>query len=182
MLTLSFGEYCLRPLSDEDAPDVADAVRESESTVGAWMTWATPDYSQVEAIAWIRACATHRAEGSAHEFGIFSRLGGRLVGAAGLNQFNKVNNFCNLGYWVRESAHCKGAATAAVMALRDFAFRSLGLTRLEIVVAHDNLASAAVARKVGAELECLARNRLQLRGEPIDAFVFSITPVAVPKP
>lgn len=34
--------------------------------------------------------AAARADGSAHEFGIFSRDGHRYVGAAGLNHFNRM--------------------------------------------------------------------------------------------
>src|SRR3990167_6454399 len=108
MLSLNSGPFVLRPVSDEDAPSIVEAVRESTATVGAWMSWATPSYSHAEAIAWIRACETSRAEGTGYEFGIFTSATGRFVGAAGLNQFNKVNNFCNLGYWVRESAQRRG--------------------------------------------------------------------------
>lgn len=31
-----------------------------------------------------------------------------LVGGCGLNQFNDVNGFCNLGYWVRQSWQPRG--------------------------------------------------------------------------
>ena len=176
MLSLNSGPFVLRPVFDEDVPSIVEAVRESTATVGAWMSWATPSYSLAEAIAWIRACETCRAEGTGYEFGIFTSATGRFVGAAGLNQFNKVNNFCNLGYWVRESAQRRGGATAAVAALRNYAFNTLGLTRVEIVAAVGNDPSQSVARRAGAVLECTARNRLQLHGKAVDACVFSLIP------
>ena len=176
MLSLDSGNFVLRPTSDEDVPSIVEAVHESAATVGAWMNWATSSYSHAEAIAWIRACEVSRAEGTGYEFGIFSSATGRFVGAAGLNQFNKVNNFCNLGYWVRESAQRQGGATAAVAALRNYAFNGLGLARVEIVAAVDNEPSLAVARRAGATLECTARNRLQLHGRAVDACVLSFIP------
>lgn len=176
MQSLDSGNFVLRPASDQDAPSIVDAVRESTSTVGVWMSWATPSYSHADAIAWIRACEASRTEGTGYEFGIFTSETGRFVGAAGLNQFNKVNNFCNLGYWVRESAQRHGVATAAVAALRNYAFNGLGLARVEIVAAVSNEPSLSVARRAGATLECTARNRLQLHGKAVDACVFSFIP------
>jgi RimJ/RimL family protein N-acetyltransferase len=99
-----------------------------------------------------------------------------FMGGAGLNQMNPMHAFCNLGYWVRGSAQRQGAATAVTAALARYAFEQLQQSRVEIVIADGNLASLAVARKAGAVHECLARNRLQLHGGPIDAHVFSLIP------
>ena len=66
-----------------------------------------------------------------------------------------------------------GAASGATSALRDLAFKSLNLWRVEIVIAVNNDPSIGVARKVGATYECLAKNRLQIHGKPTDAHVFS---------
>jgi RimJ/RimL family protein N-acetyltransferase len=173
---LDANEFFLRPLSEADASAVVEAVQESVASVGVWMPWATPSYSTVEVVVWIEACAASRAAGTGHEFGIFRKSDGLFIGAAGLNQFNRINNFCNLGYWVRQAAQRRGAASAAVRALCSFAFDELRLTRVEIVALVGNEASAAVARKAGATLECIARNRLQFRGGPHDAYVYSIIP------
>jgi len=136
------------------------------------MTWAKPDFSDYDALCWFEHCNQARASGSAHEFGIFT-LDGEFVGGCGLNQFSTINKLCNLGYWVRQSRQRVGAATAATLALRDLAFVSLGLARVEIVVAEGNVASIAVAHKVGAAHECLAQHRLQLHGKATAAHVFS---------
>ena len=169
---IAAGSFVLRPYSDADASDMSAGVRESMETVGRWMSWAKPDFSEYDALCWFAHCSLARAQGEAHEFGIFSKSG-RFIGGCGLNQFSKVNKFCNLGYWVRQSEQGKGAATAATLALRRLAFESLGLARVEIVVAEDNKPSIAVARKTGAVHECLARNRLQVKGQATAAYVFS---------
>lgn len=170
------GGFLLRPLVPADAPAMAAAVRESMTSLGPWMPWAHAAYDDADALAWIAFCDAARADGSAHEFGIFRRDGRGYVGAAGLNQFNRLHGFCNLGYWVRTSAQRQGAALAAVRALARVAFDRLGQTRVEIVVADGNLPSLAVARKAGAVHECLARNRLNLHGRPVAAHVLSLVP------
>ena len=148
------------------------------STVGAWMSWAHPGYSDRHALDWFAFCDGARGAGTAFEFGLFREADGLLVGGAGLNQFNWANGFCNLGYWVRESAQRQGAATAAARLLSLYAFAVLNQTRVEIVVAAGNEPSCAVARRTGATHECLARNRLKLHGKPVDAHVFALVPAA----
>jgi RimJ/RimL family protein N-acetyltransferase len=170
--------FILRPLVPDDAPAMAAAVRESIASLGPWMPWAHAAYDDVDALAWIAFCDAARADGSAHEFGIFEPDGQHYVGAAGLNQFNRLHGFCNLGYWVRTSAQGRGAAQAAIRALSRHAFERLGQSRVEIVVADGNLASLGVARKAGAVHECVARNRLNLHGRPVAAHVLSIVPNA----
>ena len=172
------GKFVLRPFADTDAPAFAAAVRESTDTVGRWMPWAAADYTQAQALEWFAVCRRSREQGTGHEFGIFDLATDTLVGGAGLNQFNPLHGFCNLGYWVRETWHRRGAASSAALALIEFAFEQLSLTRLEIVVLTDNIASAATARTVGATFECIARNRLKHDGAPRDAWVFSIVPVS----
>jgi RimJ/RimL family protein N-acetyltransferase len=168
--------FLLRPLVPDDAPAMAAAVRESMTNLGPWMPWAHAAYDDADALAWIAFCDAARADNSAYEFGIFRPDGRQYVGAAGLNQFNRLHGFSNLGYWVRTSAHGQGAALAAIQALSRLAFERLGQTRVEIVVADGNLPSLGVARKAGAVHECLARNRLNLHGRPVAAHVLSLVP------
>jgi ribosomal-protein-serine acetyltransferase len=176
MTQLRNGRFLLRPFVAADAPVFAEAVRESMASVGQWMGWAHAAYSEEEALAWLAFCDAARADGSAHEFGIFLDDGATFVGGAGLNQFNTMHAFCNLGYWVRASQQRQGAALAAVDALGGYAFDALKQSRVEIIVAEANAPSCGVARKAGAMHEGLARNRLQLRGRAVDAHVFSLVP------
>jgi RimJ/RimL family protein N-acetyltransferase len=176
MNQLHTGHFLLRPFTKADAPAFAEAVRESAASVGQWMDWANAGYTEDEALSWFAFCDASRTAGSAHEFGIFLDDGVTLVGGAGLNQFNTLHGFCNLGYWVRASQQRRGAALGAVQVLARHAFEALKLSRVEIVIADGNLPSLAVARKAGAVHECLARNRLQLHGGPVAAHVFSLVP------
>lgn len=166
--------FILRPYQSSDAQAMSAAVRESTDTVGRWMTWAKADFDEYDAACWFEYCNHARATGAAHELGIFAS-DGQFVGGCGLNQFSSINKLCNLGYWVRQSKQRTGAATAAILALRDLGLNRLGLARVEIVAAQGNEASLGVARKAGATYECLAQGRLQLHGKSVAAHVLSFT-------
>lgn len=170
----------LRPFEDTDADTFAEAARTSVDTVGAWMPWCTPDYPAADALFWFGLCRSALANGSAHDLGVFDACTGELLGGAGLNQINSLHRMANLGYWVRTSKQRQGVARRCVAALTAHGFQTLGLQRIEIVVAVGNTASAAVARQAGAEWECTARNRLWLHGGPVAADVFSLVPRAKP--
>ncbi len=166
----------LRPFENTDAAEFARAVRESASGMSRWMPWCHAGYTEEEALAWFDLCRESLHQASAFEFGVFSGDGQRFLGGAGLNLFNRQHGLCNLGYWVRQSRQGLGVATACARLLSRHAFAEHALHRVEIVVAVGNDASAAVAVKAGAMLECVARNRLLLRGEPVAAQVFSLVP------
>ncbi len=173
---LRFNGMVLRPWTRNDARAMAEAVRESVATVGRWMDWCHPGFGVRDAIDWVDACADSLSQGTACEFGLFDERSGRLVGGAGLNQFNTTHCVCNLSYWVRQSAQGQGIATRAARSLAGYGFSVLAFQRIEIVVAEGNEPSLAVALKLGAQVECLARNRLMIRGKPVSAWVQSILP------
>jgi len=166
----------LRPFESTDAQPFAQAVRESLATVGRWMSWCHDEYAVEDARLWFSLCDQGRADGSSHEYGIFDEATGAFLGGVGLNHFNIDHNFCNLGYWVRQSAQGRGVATRAAAALARFGFEQLGLTRIEVVTAEGNDASSAVALKLGASFECVARHRLVVHGRPVAARVYSLIP------
>jgi RimJ/RimL family protein N-acetyltransferase len=158
----------------DDAAAVAEAARESVHEIQPWMPWCHPDFSVGESRAWLEANVPAFDAGTALEFAIVS-ADGTYLGGCGLNQIDALNNRANLGYWVRSTATRRGAATAAVRALRDWAFDHTSLIRLEIVVAVGNVPSQRVAEKVGAVREAQLRKRLVLHGAVHDATLFSLT-------
>ena len=182
MHRIGFQTTLLRPFEDPDAPAFARAARESSGSVGPWLPWCHASYTEQEALDWFARCRAGELSGQAFEFGIFSTTDGELLGGAGLNEINPQHRLCNLGYWVRQSRQRQGIASGSARALAQFGFDSLQLQRIEIVAALGNEASAAVARKAGARLECVARNRLRIGDSAVAAMVFSLVPGQVAAP
>ena len=167
---------CLRPYADSDIEPFVAAAREAVDTVGAWMPWCHASYGPADAKEWFDECASGLAARSAYDLGIFSADDGELSGGIAVNQISWRWNYGNIGYWVRQSRQRQGIALRAVRAIARFGFNDLKLTRLEIVIAVDNVASRRVAENAGATFECIARNRLVLLERPIDAAVYSLIP------
>jgi RimJ/RimL family protein N-acetyltransferase len=165
----------LRTYREGDAPLLFEAVRESIAEVSQWLPWCHENYSIEESREFV-ASRAGAAEGDEHySFAVFeSSNPDRLLGGVGLNFINRIHQFGNLGYWVRTSAAGHGIATRATRLAARFGFEQLGLHRIEIVAAVNNVASLRVAESAGAVREAVLRQRLLIHGQSQDAVMFSL--------
>ncbi len=164
----------LRPWRDDDAQSLVDAVHESEDSVGRWLPWCPAGYGRADAMAWIARCRSGWQAGEHFAFALFDTDSGQLLGSAGLSQLDSLHRRGNLGYWVRQSRQRQGIGVVAARSVAGFGFGQLGLLRIEIVVLPDNRPSRAVAERVGATFEAIARNRLWLRDSAHAAAVYGL--------
>jgi RimJ/RimL family protein N-acetyltransferase len=149
---LSNGTISIRAYEPGIELPVFEAARESVREVGPWMrTW--QDGATYEKAARHVAESIHAWHtGRWYDFAI-TRIGSAaFLGRVGLDRIS-ANGTANVGYWVRTGQTGQGIATAAVQLIAQFGFEDLGLQRLELLIAVDNLASRRVAEKVGATFE-----------------------------
>jgi|SRR5437588_3995702 len=173
---LSDGTILVRPYRQEDADLLYEAVRESIAEVSLWLPWCHENYSIEDSREFVSTRGKSAADGEWYSFAVFEKERGKFLGGVGLNFINRVHLMANLGYWVRTGSVGRGVATSATRLAARFALEELGLHRIEIVVAVDNLASQRVAEKAGALREGLLRKRLLISGESKDAMLFSLVP------
>ena len=173
---LADSDLLLRPLERADRDALYAAVMESIPQISPWLPWCHSGYAIGETEAFIESCITAWAQQAHFPLAIFDARDGRYLGGTGVNHIERVNRHGNVGYWVRTSATKRGIASRAVRMVARFAFDSLQLSRVEIVVRPENLASRRVAEKAGAKLEAIARNRIVQHGRPYDAALYSLIP------
>ena len=180
MPNLSDGTIALRPLCPSDAAALYESVVESIAHLSPWVPWCHAGYARAETDSFIAFAEKAWSERGEYPFGIFSAADGRHLGGIGINHIVKPYQLGNVGYWVRSSGVGRGIAGAAVRLVSRYAFETLGLTRIEIACVTENRASRRVAEKVGARFEALCRNRLVVRGKPVEAALYSLIPGDVP--
>jgi len=95
------------------------------------------------------------------------------VGALTLSNVRRgVAQTGTLGYWIGEPHARRGYMTSAVRLMCDFAFRHLGLHRVEAACLPQNTPSIGLLRKTGFA-EGLARGYLKIAGEWRDHLLFA---------
>lgn len=168
---LTDGTVTLRRPVDADADALAAAVRASYRELAPFMPWAKPDHDASDVIGWIRG----GDDATGDEFVVVDD-DDVPIGSCGLNRFDEINAWANLGYWVATAAAGRGVATAATRLVARYGFEHRRLARIEIMMSVENPASRRVAERAGARFEGTLRSRLLLRERRHDAHVFSLLP------
>lgn len=171
---LTDGVVTLRAHRSGDAKPLAEAVRESVDTVGRWQDWCHAGYDTADAEQWMALAKKSWLLADGFEMLVVDANTDRILGGMGVNQRNKEQRFANLGYWVRQSEQGRGIATRAGRLAIGFAFASVQVARLEIVVAEHNLPSRRTAERLGGTFEGMLRKRLVLKGESLDCAMYSV--------
>jgi ribosomal-protein-serine acetyltransferase len=168
------GRIALAPVEASQTKELYDAIAESRAEVSPWMEWLQPDYSIADTEQWITHSRKAWETDSMFSFTIIENRTGQILGGCSIVVDKPMHRNGFMGYWIRTSRTKQGFACEAAALLAQFGFAQLGLIRIEIIVAAANAASQRVAEKVGALREGLLRNRLFIRGEKLDAYVFSL--------
>jgi len=168
-------EFVLRLVDAEESEALQQLVTRSPS-LHQWVEWCHADFSVNEADRFILATRLNWVKSDAYGFGIFRRSDDALVGMVAINELYQTFNMASLGYWLADEYQHQGYARKALLALCEFCFDILKLTRLEIVCDPDNLASQKLVTACGAKFETLAANRFIFNGKPKQGAVYSIIP------
>jgi RimJ/RimL family protein N-acetyltransferase len=145
---LPAGPVLLRPWQDDDVDAAWDALQDPE--IRLWngsgsasrddagsMLRARQDWGNQDHASWAIAHPVTRA----------------LLGSLSLYKIDHGQATAEIGYWPAPAARGRGTATWAVDAGCRWAFGALGLERIELCHAVENVASARVAEKAGFVLE-----------------------------
>jgi [ribosomal protein S5]-alanine N-acetyltransferase len=113
-------------------------------------------------------------EDVAYPYFIFDAKDEVLVGALTLSNVRRgVAQTATLGYWIGLPHARRGYMTSAVGLILEFAFRHLGLHRVEAACLPHNTASVGLLHKCGFTHEGLARGYLKIAGEWRDHLLFA---------
>lgn len=164
----------IRTFQNNDVTAFYEAATESFDHMQAFMPWCHAEYCMDESQAWVGSRKNAWESADEYSFIVYSTTSKQLLGGVDINQINHCHKVGNIGYWIRKSALNSGVATQAVSLVSDFAFSTLGLSRLEIVTLPDNTASRRVAEKSGAKYEGVLQRRLLVHGRALDACLYSL--------
>jgi RimJ/RimL family protein N-acetyltransferase len=142
------GHLLLRPWRDDDIDEAWAALQDPEIRVWNF----TGSASREEALRMIRGRQDWSA-GDHASWAVVDLGSGALLGSLSLHRIDRAQGTAEIGYWTTPRARGKGVATAAVVAVCDWAFTALGLDRIELLHAVENPASARIAEKAGFSLE-----------------------------
>lgn len=142
----------LRLWQPDDAPQLRDAISDSTEELRRFTPWVIPEPPELNTlVARIHAFRDQLAGSESWVYGIFDRESRRVIGQIGL--YARVGpGALELGYFIRSDAARRGYATESATAMIDAAFGENDTARIEIRCDPGNVASVAIARRLGFEL------------------------------
>lgn len=148
------GRYRLRPPTLQQADDVSAMAKDTEIRMWNGLTSVTDGEA---ARAWCVRWSGWDG-GTAPVWGVFDADGegdggadgGRLLGTISLFDIDMRNTSAEIGYRVAPWARGKGVGTAALQSVADWAFETLGLTRLQLLHGLEIRRPAGSRRRAGS--------------------------------
>jgi RimJ/RimL family protein N-acetyltransferase len=166
---LEDGVVALRGWRTTDARDIARMFQ--DRTALEW-TRAPVAYGDGDARQWLASLPAQMRRGDALPLAITDAAEGDLLGSIELRM--RGEGRAELGYVVAAWARGRGIATRALQLYARWAFETLRLERLELLVQPGNEASLALGERVGFTREGLLRSHSLVRGERKDMVMMSL--------
>lgn len=165
----------LRPPANSDFEKWVTVRRESEAFLRPWEPlWPRDDLSEIGYQRRMKAYNQQRLNGWGRTYFLFSENEERLIGGISLTRITyRGAKSATLGYWMSVNDAGKGNMKKAVPALLTYAYKQLGLNRIEAACLPHNDRSIALLTGCGFQTEGFAREYLEINGIAEDHVLFS---------
>ncbi len=138
-------------------------------------TWPADDLTRAAFRRRLTAYSRDRDLGVAYPFFVFRASDDALTGGITLSNIRRgVAQMGSIGYWCGRPYTRQGHTLAAVKAVCDFAFRTIGLHRLEAACIPENGPSRRLLAKAGFAEEGYAKAYLKINGAWRDHVLFGL--------
>lgn len=171
METITTERLLLEPTAPAHAPEILAAVESSQRELAVWMPWAREPRLD-STLDWATRAERSIAEGVEASFTL--RLDGEVAGHVSLMRKAPMQDYAEIGYWLRSDLAGKGLMTEAAGAVVRYGFEELSLNRIELRAAVANLASIRVAEKLGFQREGVLRGNCLGPGGTSDAYMYGL--------
>jgi ribosomal-protein-serine acetyltransferase len=161
-----------RPAAPEHAEALADLVQRNTDHLRKHLPAVVEINTTEKAQAHIAGAAGRAERDEVLEWYLFAD--GVMCGAVRLNKIELANRKVSIAYLLDEAHQGRGIATLALEAFLAYCFGDLGMNRVELTAATDNLRSVRLVERVGFVREGLLRQAEWLGGAFVDHYVYGM--------
>jgi len=166
----------LRPPRHGDYRAWSRLREESRSFLAPWEPrWPADSTGRMAYRRRLHIVASEWRNDEGYGFFVLGRDDDALLGGVNLSQVRRgVSQTASLGYWIGETHARRGYMSDALEALLPYAFRQLGLHRIEAACLAENVASRRLLEKLGFREEGSARQYLKINDRWQDHVLFGL--------
>jgi RimJ/RimL family protein N-acetyltransferase len=165
------GATALRPWRDSDLRQLVAACQDPE--IPRW-TRVPASYGEADARRYLQQRHDMAFSGVAAAFAIVRAGDGDLLGSVSLMRITWEHQRAEVGYWLAREARGAGHATRAVRLICTWGFQALGLQRIALLAATENVPSQRVAERSGFVREAVLRSYMRQGSERRDMICYAL--------
>lgn len=162
----------LRLLEERYAGELFELTDKSREHLRPWTPWLDSVVTATDSKEFIKHSLEQFSRGEGLTTGIWH--GGSLAGVISFDRISRANRSAMIGYWIGSEYQRKGLMIRSCEALIDYGFRELGLNRIEIWAATDNVRSLAIPIRLGFTREGVERQAQWLNDHFVDIEMYSM--------
>ena len=160
--TLVTGRLTLRRMLPSDDADMYEYACLPEVT--EYLLW-SPHPSREHTRRYLEMIQGNYKRGEFFDWAIVLTAGGKMIGTCGFTCLEPDHRRAEVGYVLNPAYWGRGLAPEAVMAAEEFAFRELGMNRVEAHFMQGNDRSLRVMQKCGMTLEGYLQQYMFVKGQ-----------------
>ena len=158
--------------AEKHAEGLFYAVDQNREHLSTFLPWVGQMQTIKDFNNYLKNCELLNMEGKEVSFVIV--LDEQIVGRIGLHHLDLQNKNAAIGYWLTKNAEGNGIISKSCKKLITYGFQKLGLRRIEIKAAVDNIRSQAIPEKLNFVKEGILRQAEFINDKFIDLFLYSI--------
>jgi ribosomal-protein-serine acetyltransferase len=162
----------LRLMEERHADRLFELTDKSREHLRPWTPWLDDVRTAADSKEFIKHSLEQFSRGEGLTTGIWH--GGNLAGVISFDKISRVNHSAMIGYWIGSEYQRKGLVIRSCEALIDYGFNELGLNRIEIWAATENVRSLAIPIRLGFTREGVERQAQWLNDHFVDITKYSM--------
>ncbi len=162
----------LRLLEERHAEELFTLINRNHERLLMWVPWLDNTDSVEHTRDFIKRKLQRLADNNGFVTGIWYK--GALAGEIAFDYIDWSNRMTEIGYWLDAEVEGKGLVTKACRVLIAHAFDNLGLNRVQIRCATENLRSRAIPEKLGFTQEGVVRQVERLHDRYVDLVIYGM--------
>jgi len=144
----------IREIEVKDVDITYQLISKNTDYLMTWFGWAKHTKSVQDREDYIKEVIEERKKNEGNDFVIVSN--DDVKGVVGYIMKNERTAF--IGYWLDENSQGNGLVTRSVKALIEYMFKEIGVHRIEINIAEENIKSRKIPERLNFRLEGILRD------------------------
>ncbi|KRN98955.1 acetyltransferase [Companilactobacillus kimchiensis] len=159
-------------VSPEDAVSLYDQIEKTRPQLAKFMPWGDTMRSVEDERDFLEYCQNRMKDKKLWITSVM--IDGRPVGMIDLHNIDLDNSHAEIGYWLGGEYQGNGVMTDCLKCVIEIGFGEMKLHKIKLLAEVVNIASNAVAKRAGFELEGLLKDEIYSEGEFHDANLYGL--------